>query len=85
MKLAQLLDQLNELAKERPEALEMEVVYSRDDEGNGFQLLGSIGGIGCYDTDSGLDDFIFEEHYKDDPEWYNEEGLEFKPNAICIN
>lgn len=28
MKLAQLLEQLNQLAKERPEALEMEVFYS---------------------------------------------------------
>lgn len=28
MKLAQLLEQLNQLAKERPEALEMEVYYS---------------------------------------------------------
>lgn len=28
MKLAQLLEQLNQLAKERPEALEMEVTYT---------------------------------------------------------
>lgn len=36
MKLKDLLEQLNQLAKERPEALEMEVVYSSDEEGNNF-------------------------------------------------
>jgi len=32
MKLKQLLEQLNQLAKERPEALEMEILISGHDE-----------------------------------------------------
>lgn len=34
MKLAQLLEQLNQLAKETPEALEMEVFYSDYEHGD---------------------------------------------------
>lgn len=32
MKLKQLLEQLNQLAKERPEALEMEVIYADESD-----------------------------------------------------
>ena len=41
MKLKQLLEQLNQLAKERPEALEMEVDYE-DFEGDGGHSINSI-------------------------------------------
>lgn len=86
MKLKEYIEQLNALIKERPELVECEVYYSRDDEGNGFQQIHSIGGAACYREDSSfIDELIFEEHYKDDPEYYKEEGLEFKINAICIN
>lgn len=39
MKLKQYLEQLNKLAKENPESLEMEVFTSRDDEGNGYNAV----------------------------------------------
>ena len=37
MKLKQLLEQLNQLAKERPEALEMEVYRFDDENGYGWE------------------------------------------------
>ena len=59
MKLKQLLEQLNQLAKERPEALEMEVIHHRftgdeivdakieklcvDEKGNTKKILSLVG------------------------------------------
>jgi hypothetical protein len=51
MKLKQYLKQLNDLAKKHPEALEMDVVYSKDDEGNGFQHIYYAPNIGEFDGD----------------------------------
>jgi hypothetical protein len=39
MKLKDYLERLNELVKNKPEALEMEVLTARDDEGNGFNVV----------------------------------------------
>lgn len=49
MKLKQYLKQLNDLAKKHPEALEMDVVYSKDDEGNGFQNIHYAPNMGEFD------------------------------------
>lgn len=52
MLLKEYIAQLARLAKENPEALEMQVIYSRDDEGNGFQPVHYHAGLGKF-TDGG--------------------------------
>lgn len=37
MKLREYIEQLQKFAEMNPETLDMDVIYSRDDEGNGFQ------------------------------------------------
>jgi hypothetical protein len=37
MKLKEFLENINEMVRKNPELLELNVAYSRDDEGNGFQ------------------------------------------------
>lgn len=37
MKLKEYLESLNDLAKENPELLESQVIYSSDDEGNSYE------------------------------------------------
>jgi|14BtaG_2_1085337.scaffolds.fasta_scaffold19766_4 hypothetical protein len=39
MLLKDYINQLNEFVKENPEALELEAVYARDPEGNGFYSI----------------------------------------------
>lgn len=39
MKFKDYLKAINELAEEYPESLEMEVIYSHDDEGNEYQKV----------------------------------------------
>lgn len=70
MKFKEYLSSLNELAEKRPSLLELDVVYSRDDEGNGFQYVAvpPVPGYfydGCFESE---DD-------SDEPEM----------NCVCIN
>jgi hypothetical protein len=51
MKFKKYLWNLNELAKDRPETLEFDVVFSIDDEGNGFNLVNFEPAVGSYDKD----------------------------------
>lgn len=51
MKLKEFMENLNKLIKERPEALELDVVTSKDDEGNGFNLVHYSPQIGHLDED----------------------------------
>jgi hypothetical protein len=39
MTLREYLDELQEFVETYPECLDMEVVYSRDDEGNGYERV----------------------------------------------
>jgi hypothetical protein len=75
MKLKELIEQLSKFDPE------LEVIYSVDEEGNGFGEVNSIGGLGMFNDD----EFISKEHYEADPEYYKEEGVKFKVNALCIN
>lgn len=43
MKLRQYLKELNELVKQYPEFLDLECVYSSDDEGNGYKKVNFTG------------------------------------------
>ncbi len=51
MKLKEFAANINELIKERPETAEFDVVSSRDDEGNGFNLVHYSPSVGNYDKE----------------------------------
>ena len=74
MKLKTYIKNLQKLIKENPDALGYDVVYSKDDEGNGFQKVQFDPSIGEF---SGRE-FDQEE---DGDEWLQEHSR----NAICIN
>lgn len=69
--LRELITRLNSIAKEVPDALDLPLVYSQDDEGNGFHKVYFEAGLGHYDESCG--DFT------------SEEGSDEKINCICIN
>jgi len=51
MKLKEFISNLNNLVKTNPEALDYDVVTSKDDEGNGFNLVYYAPQIGHFDED----------------------------------
>ena len=56
MKFKEFLEKANKLAEENPKSLDMEVVYSKDDEGNGYGNVHYDITMGNFDGDSfGLD------------------------------
>ena len=65
---------LKKLLKENPELANAEVVYSTDDEGNGFSRVHYNPSIGHFDGE--------EFRSKSDIE---DEDEEETPNAVCIN
>jgi hypothetical protein len=82
MKFREYLESLNKLAEERPELLDMDTVYSRDDEGNGYQSVYWVGTVGYYDEG----EFHSEEQVKESPEdFYYDSFEDFEPNSVCIN
>ena len=75
MKLKDYLDDMNALIKEHPEALEFDIVYAADDEGNDFQNVRNVACVGLYQsreftpaTDFELNDMTGS-----------------VPNAVCLN
>ena len=78
MKLKEFLDNLNKLVKDHPEYLELDVITSKDAEGNGFEEVYYEPSVGVFDDDeyvpSNSEDF--EEEYE-----YTDKDI----NAICIN
>lgn len=82
MILSEYIRELQSLIDENPEAAELEVVYSRDDEGNGFQSVYWTGTLGHYDGDYG-GDFITKQNLEEEPEEY--EDSDYPINAVCIN
>ena len=48
-KLKQHLDELNKIVATHPEALELEVITSKDDEGNGYNYVHYSPSIGLYE------------------------------------
>ena len=42
MKLSEYIKELENLVKGNPQALDMEVIYAKDDEGNGYQYVGAL-------------------------------------------
>ena len=59
MTLKEYIDNLNDFATENPEALKMDVVYSKDDEGNGFHHVHHTPIKGNFEDDFFIDSQIF--------------------------
>jgi hypothetical protein len=74
MKLREFLANLNEFVAKNPESLELDVITSKDDEGNGFNAVVYTPALGNYEDH----DF----RTKSDIE---EEGDIAQINAVCIN
>jgi hypothetical protein len=81
MKLKEYVDNLVKLLEDNSEYGELDVVYSKDDEGNGYQGVHYTPTIGSHDVDEG--EFIpFNEDPDVDPcDTCTKEEI----NAICIN
>lgn len=60
MKLRDFLLQINKIVEEDPKNLELEVIYSIDDEGNAFHKIAFTPSLGYYDNDLGEFD---QDHY----------------------
>jgi len=85
MKLSKYIEQLNEFVKENPEALDMKVIYSRDDEGNGYQEVGY--GPSKYRLMEDDGEYESEENYNEMAEEWHNDGYEIPTTeqVVCIN
>jgi hypothetical protein len=75
MTLREYLEELNEFVQTYPECLDMDVIYSRDDEGNGYQKVHYGPNKGIFEDR----EFIPADQLE---EWDREED---EINAVCIN
>lgn len=75
MTLREYIEQLQNFAQANPETLDMDVIYSRDDEGNGFQEVHYSPSKGIYEDN----EFIASEQLED------YERDENEVNSVCIN
>ena len=62
MKLKDFLDNINKMVEENPSILDLDVVYARDPEGNGFYPVYYTPSIGC--------------HLLEDDDWIAEAGFQ---------
>lgn len=69
MTFREYLESINTFAEQFPEALDLDVVYASDDEGNSFQPVYEIPSLGWYV----------------DREFYPKEDDIEEINAVCIN
>ena len=75
MTLREYIDGLKKFAEENPDTLEMQVVTSKDDEGNGYNPVYYSPSKGIFEDR----DFTSAEQYK------NSERDENETNAVCVN
>ena len=76
MKLKEFIDNLNNFVAENPEALDFNVVYSADDEGNWYNMVNFKPCLGFYE----------DREFKSVD--YDDEDVEMalaEYNAVCIN
>ena len=78
MKLKEYLKYLNEFVNNDPDTLEMEIIYSSDDEGNSYHKVINLP-ISCQIHD--LDDYYMEMVGMEGNDYIAHEDL----NAVCIN
>ncbi len=79
MTLQTYLNNLNRLVSERPELLELPVVYSGDSEGNSYDTVSYEPSLGFFDLEDW--DFIPVHNFEEERENYD--NLEI--NCVCIN
>jgi len=90
MDLREFLKNINEMVAKNQDILDLVVVSSKDDEGNGFNIVNYSPSLGVYDVDEKdfssedsedlTEDALFENESDDDSD------EEYEPiNAICIN
>ena len=82
MKLKDYISGLNKLVEEHPEAAEMEAIYSRDDEGNGYQKIHFSPAVVMAED---LEEYRIENVHPDKEEYEEEYDDEFSPNAVVVN
>lgn len=70
MKFSEYIKNIQEFAEKHPESLDMEVIYSSDDEGNSYNAV--------YYTPTLM-------MVEDREPICSEEDEDFIPNAVCIN
>jgi hypothetical protein len=75
MKLKEYIEQLQKFAQMNPETLDMDVIYSRDDEGNGFGQVHYAPSKGIYEDM----EFIASDQLED----YERDTTDI--NSVCIN
>jgi hypothetical protein len=75
MKLRQYLENLNRLAKESPDILDLELVYAGDEEGNDFHSLNYLPTLGVFEHG----EFYSKNNLEDTD--YTEDDI----NALCVN
>lgn len=75
MTLKEFIENLNEFVKENPETLDMQVITSKDDEGNGFNLVHYTPSKGIYEDREFISSEQYEDYERDDSE----------TNAVCVN
>lgn len=76
MKFKDYLKELDELVKKHPKALEMDLIYSIDDEGNSFHRVYWGASIGYFKDNA----FIASEHFEE-----NNLDKDTVINAVCLN
>jgi hypothetical protein len=82
LKLKEYVDNLVKLLKDNPEYASLDVVYSRDDEGNGFDKVHYTPAVGNHDGEH-RGDFT---QYNTDPDIDPEDTCTKEEiNSICIN
>ena len=57
MKFKEFVENINKLLKDRPEVGEYDVIISKDDEGNGYNMVSGTPTVGHYDDD---EEFVWE-------------------------
>lgn len=77
MKLKEYIQGLQDLIDKNPEVADYEVIYSVDDEGNGYGIVNWDPSIGYYDQDNEWID-------EDDTEALEDQEIE-EMNAVLIN
>ena len=81
MTLKDYIANLGKIVEENPEHGDLQVVYSKDDEGNGYQGVHYTPTIGMQDFDEG--EFT---SFNEDPDVHPEDTCTVDEiNAICIN
>lgn len=71
MKLRDYIKQLQQIVSANPKAADLDVIYAKDEEGNGFGPVYYSPTVGKFDGHYEFDGF--------------DKGDKRKPNAVCIN